>query len=73
MIAYAGTYTVESGKVVHHVDISWNERFTGTDLVRFYKLAGDTLTITTAPSKSVIDGKESRTVLVWKKVRSQKQ
>jgi hypothetical protein len=24
MIAYAGTYTIEAGKVIHHVDISWN-------------------------------------------------
>ena len=69
VIAYAGTYTVDAEKVVHHVDVSWNERFTGTDLVRFYKLDGDTLTITTAPAKSVIDGKEGRTVLVWKRVR----
>ena len=24
MMAYAGTYTIDGGKVVHHVDISWN-------------------------------------------------
>ena len=29
MIAYAGTYTIDSGKVVHHVDISWNGARTG--------------------------------------------
>jgi hypothetical protein len=37
MIAYAGTYTLESDKVTHHVDISWNEAWTGTDQVRFYR------------------------------------
>ena len=38
MFAYAGTYTADGEKVVHHVDISWNQSWTGTDLVRFYKL-----------------------------------
>ena len=66
--AYAGTYTLEPGKVVHHVDISWNESFTGTDQVRFYNLAGSTLTIKTAPAKSAIDGREGVTLLVWEKV-----
>ena len=31
MFAYAGTYSIETDKVVHHVDISWNETWTGTD------------------------------------------
>src|SRR3954469_6529464 len=35
----------------------------------FYKLAGDTLTITTAPYKSYADGQEGRSILVWKKVQ----
>ena len=46
MFAYAGTYTADGEKVVHHVDISWNQSWTGTDLVRLYKLDGNTLTIT---------------------------
>ena len=58
MIAYAGTYTIDGGKVIHHVDISWNGARTGTDQVRFFKLEGDTLTIKTAPNKSPIDGRE---------------
>ena len=69
MVAYAGTYTVEGNKVTHRVDISWNQSWTGTDLVRFYKVDGDQLTITTAPSRSTINGKEGRTILVWKRVK----
>jgi hypothetical protein len=37
MFAYAGTYEVEAGKVIHHVGISWNHAWTGTikfDLMR---------------------------------------
>jgi len=69
MAAYAGTYTVDGSKVIHHVDISWNEAWTGTDQVRFFELDGDTLTITTPVSKSPIDGQEGRSILVWKRVR----
>jgi lipocalin-like protein len=47
MFAYAGTYSVEAGKVIHHVDISWNEVWTGTDQIRFFEVNGNTLTLTT--------------------------
>ena len=40
MFAYAGTYTLDAEKVVHHVDISWNQAWTGTGQIRFYKLDG---------------------------------
>ena len=66
--AYAGTYTVQPDKVIHHVDISWNEAWTGTDQVRFYKLDGNILTITLV-NKSAVDGREGRSVLVWEKVK----
>jgi hypothetical protein len=69
MAAYAGTYSVEGDKVVHHVDISWNNAWTGTDQVRFFTLEGDTLTIKSAPNKSWIDGREGVGILVWKRVK----
>jgi hypothetical protein len=69
MFAYAGTYTADGEKVVHHVDISWNQSWTGTDLVRFYKLEGNTLTITTARAQSAINGEEGEFILVWNKVK----
>jgi hypothetical protein len=66
MFAYAGTYSVEAGKVTHHVDISWNEAWTGTDQVRFYELNGNTLTIT-ARLVDPTSGMEDRYVLVWER------
>jgi hypothetical protein len=69
MFAYAGAYTANGEKVIHHVDISWNQSWTGTDLVRFYKLDGNTLTITTARAQSTFDGEEGEFVLVWQKVQ----
>jgi hypothetical protein len=68
MVAYAGTYTLGDKKVVHHIDISWNQGWTGTDQVRFFEMDGDRLTITTAPYRSYLDGREGRSILVWDKV-----
>jgi Lipocalin-like domain len=73
MFAYAGTYTVDGQKVTQHLDVSWNEAWTGTDQIRFYNLDGNTLTITTAPFKSPQDGREGRSVLVWEKVKGPTQ
>ena len=71
MVAYAGTYTLSKteNKVVHHIDISWNQAWTGTNQVRYFELDGDTLTITTAPYKSYYDGREGRSILIWTRVR----
>jgi hypothetical protein len=73
MSAYAGTYTVEADKMIHQVEISWNEAWTGTEQIRFFKLDGNILTITTAPFKNPQDGRESRAVLVWEKVKGPTQ
>jgi hypothetical protein len=68
MLAYAGTYTLDAEKVTHHVDVSWDEATTAlSDIVRFYKLNGNTLTITTTPFN--IDGREGRVIVEWEKVK----
>ena len=69
MFAYAGTYSVEGGKVVHHVDISWNEAWTGTDQTRFFELNGDTLRFT-ARIPDPVTGEERHYAVVWEKVAS---
>ncbi len=58
MFAYSGTYTVESDRVIHHLDMSWNEAWTGTDQVRFCRIEGDILTYTSAPAKNPLDDSE---------------
>jgi hypothetical protein len=69
MVAYAGTFSLGQGVVVHHIDVSWNQSWTGTDQIRHFVLDGETLTITTAPYKSYLDGSMGRSILVWNKVR----
>jgi Lipocalin-like domain len=67
-ISYAGTYKIDGDKVVHSVDISWNQALTGTNLVRHFKIESDTLTITVPTQKNAFDGQEARGVLIFKKV-----
>jgi hypothetical protein len=51
------------------IDISLNQHWAGRDQTRFFKLDGDTLTITTPPFRSNADGGEVRVVAIWKKLR----
>ena len=69
MLAYAGTYSVDDEKAVHHVDASWNQAWTGTDQVRFYKLDGDKLTISGAPAKDPHTGKQVIHRIEFQRVR----
>jgi hypothetical protein len=67
LVEYSGTYVVEGDKVTHKIDVSWNQSWTGGDQVRFFKVDGTTLTITTAINKNPRDGREGRAVLVFTK------
>ena len=69
MFAYAGTYSVEAGKVTHHVDISWNEVWNGTDQVRFYEINGNTLALS-CRFINPANGTEAQYVVTWEKVSS---
>jgi hypothetical protein len=62
-VAYGGTYTIASDKVIHHIDIAWNNARFGSDQVRFFNLDGEKLTLTTERNKSPIDGSEGFGVL----------
>ena len=67
LFAYAGTYTIDGGQVVHHVDISWNETWTGSDQARHFEVRGNTLTLTTR-IKDPATGTETHYALVWEKL-----
>ena len=58
MFAYAGTYTVDAEKVVHHIDMSWNQSWTGTSQIRFFRLEGDRLTYVGAPARNPMNGRD---------------
>jgi hypothetical protein len=67
MFAYGGTYSIEGSKVFHHVDVSWNEAWTGTDQMRLFEVNGSILTLTTY-IPDPFDGAATRYAVVWEKV-----
>ena len=69
MLAYGGTYKFDGKKIEHHIDISWNELWTGTTVIRDVRKEGDKLIYTTHPAPFSGDGKMSVTTLIWQKVK----
>ncbi len=71
MLAYAGTYTLDSKAttVTHHIDVSWDQSRTGESHVRMYTLEGDRLTLTTEPSRDPASGKMTVRTLVFERVK----
>ena len=67
--AYSGRYTFDGTTVEHHIDISWNEVFTGTTLRREVRRNGDKIVLTTPASPRGKDGKMSVRTLVFEKVK----
>jgi hypothetical protein len=70
MFAYAGTYSVHDGKVTHHVGVSWNEAWTGTEQIRLCEIDGDTLSLT-AFFRDDASGSEARYTAIWERISSQ--
>ena len=73
MLSYAGTYELDEDKVVHHVDISWNQAWTGTQQVRYYSLDGDILTIRSAAAPDPLTGQEVVHRVVWRRHSNSKR
>jgi hypothetical protein len=56
--AYTGKYTVEDGRWITKVDVSWNEVFNSQDQVRYFKLEGDLLSVQTPEQSDVLPGEK---------------
>lgn len=67
LLAYGGTYTISGDVITHHVDISWNQSWTGTEQVRHFKFDGNRVELATDPSPDPIHGKMSVRRLVWER------
>lgn len=67
-IGYFGRYTVDetAGTVTHHIEGCSFQNWVGRDLVRFFTIDGELLTLTTATV--LMGGGERRGYLVWQKV-----
>lgn len=56
LFAYVGTYVVESDRVVHTLDGSWNELWTGTRQTRMLSFRDGRLIYTTPETTDPMDG-----------------
>jgi hypothetical protein len=69
MFAYAGTFTVDQGKVVHHIDMSWNQTWTGTHQIRFFALRDGVLTYVGAPAKNPMTGRDCVHTVIFRRLQ----
>lgn len=69
MIAWAGTYSLYEKTIKIRVDVSWNESWNGTELMRFVNFEGAKMIIKTEPAIGALDGKLRTSVFVWEKVQ----
>jgi hypothetical protein len=69
--AYAGSYTVKSDRVVHHVEAAWVQNIVGTDFDRFATLAGNRLTLRTP--EQPLRGTKVVLTAVWERMKPRDQ
>ena len=68
MVSYAGTYTFDGKTVTHHVEISWNELWTGTNQIRYARIKGRRLILSTGPISDPADGRQVTAELIWERI-----
>ena len=70
MIAYSGMYRLEGDKWITKVDVAWHPDRRGSEQMRFFKLDGDRLYVSTPwmPSPN-FGGKVIRSLLVWERAK----
>ena len=68
MVAYGGTFDFDGHSMVHHIDVSWNQVWTGTTQIRDVVRDGDRLVYRSRPAPNAYDGRLSTVMLVWEKL-----
>jgi hypothetical protein len=56
------------GEITHHVDVSWNENWTGTAQKRIARFEGNRVYLSTPPSLDPITGTTSVRTMTWEKL-----
>ena len=67
-LAYAGRYTIDGNVVTHHVEISWNESWTGTQQIRIATFKGNRVELSTKPTPDPVSGRMSVRTITWEKM-----
>lgn len=64
-MAYAGRYWVQGDQVIHRVEVATFPNWVGCDLVRYFRMEDNVVTLLTAPQMQ--DGVLSTIELTWRK------
>ena len=67
LVSYAGTFSIRGSEITHHVELSWNEAWTGTDQTRLFRFDGKRLCLDTPPSPDPVDGTFSVRSMAWER------
>ena len=69
--AYSGIYRLEQDKWITKVDVAWTPLFHSTEQVRYYRIDGDRLEVSTpwAADPRLPGQPVTRTLLVWERVK----
>ncbi len=65
-LAYAGSYTLNAGTIIHHVEVSSIQNYVNRDLTREIKFEGDRIVLITPPTS--VNGKIQCVELVWQRL-----
>ncbi|HEY8268128.1 MAG TPA: lipocalin-like domain-containing protein [Xanthobacteraceae bacterium] len=66
-VSYTGKFTVEGNEVIHYVDASMNEAWTGTVQRRTAAFENGRLALSTPPSPDPLDGLHSVRTMTWER------
>ena len=66
-VSYTGKFSVAGNQVIHHVDASMNEVWTGTVQRRTATFDGARLMLATPPSLDPLDGLNSVRTMTWER------
>lgn len=73
MYAYSGLFRIEGDNVIIKIDVSWNEAWTVTEMIRLYKMEGDRIKVISAWSPSTNPrfhlGRMVRAIITWERVK----
>jgi hypothetical protein len=69
LIGYAGTYHVDGNTVTYDLDVSWNELWTGTKQLRYWRIEGDRLLVHTPEIVNPMNGKKSIHHVTFERVK----
>jgi hypothetical protein len=68
LVSYAGSYTIDGSRIIHHIEASWNQAWSGTTQEVQFNVDGKNLYIRTGATKSPLTGRPGSSVLIWTKI-----